>query len=296
MSYDRYPPKKSRISRALSSGKWSDFTICCGKHEFRVHRIVLAERSDFFDTLCSQGMFVEGDNGRCVLPEDNPSLICRMLSTQYDDVYSTEDIYKDSEDEPIVQFADVHDDWNCAGEPTHKKAILHMEMYRLGDKYDLERVKDYALRQFVRVLHGEDPSNPDVTVKIDESRVSNMKHIVEAVYDLDIPTAMVLRVHLLEILHEWIDHYDAMQIKAFRDLLQQNPRVCCDFMLFPMSEVEAVCSSKHCGKRRRVIVGECACGHRSRCEDHECQHKWEADSVCGRCFKLGKMKYPHGGW
>lgn len=47
-------------ARCLSSEKFSDFQIFCGEHVFYVHRIVVADRCEYFRRLTESGFEVRG--------------------------------------------------------------------------------------------------------------------------------------------------------------------------------------------------------------------------------------------
>ena len=61
----------------LNDEKYSDFTMVCAGEEYKVHRVILAAHSKWFDRVCSSG-FKEAKEGRVELKEDDPACVKRM--------------------------------------------------------------------------------------------------------------------------------------------------------------------------------------------------------------------------
>jgi hypothetical protein len=67
----------------LKSAKFTDYAIRCGQYTFKVHRIIISSRSEYFETACSSVGFRESSENSISLPEDEPILIARMLLHMY---------------------------------------------------------------------------------------------------------------------------------------------------------------------------------------------------------------------
>lgn len=293
-TYKKHPDKKSDVSMRLVDTQFSDYTLSCGGHEFEVHRAIMSDASDYFLAVCSESSFAEGRDARCEFPEEDPSLMCRLIIHQYTGDYFPSTISKLPNGVSIPQFQTVVDEHYYDGQPRYKDAVLHIKMYELADMYDLPYLKDQVLQEYVKVLQEDNPLSPGVMISaLDDSHVAKLSHIVEALYVATFPDVMALRIPLLELLHVWITH-GATKLKTFRQLVQDNMQLGVDFTNLQPSSRPALCQSSKCGAASFVILGECACGKTESCDEQFCKDKWTENKVCPKCLKIGKLLYPEG--
>lgn len=66
----------------FSSAKYSDLTIRCGPDEYKLHRVIVCARSDFFAKACD-GEYREAKTATIDLTDDDPQTVKRMLTYLY---------------------------------------------------------------------------------------------------------------------------------------------------------------------------------------------------------------------
>lgn len=297
------------MSSLLGLGRFSDFILECGEYEFKVHRVILSTDSQFFYRLCDEEAFVEGRTGRATFPDDAPALICRLLQFIYLDGYSAISPSHDAEGQLITQFQGVVDEHDNDLQQWYTRAKIHMEMYKLGEKYNVSGLSEYAFVMFLKSLQNQDIKNGDlnsagvcfqsttvqgITVRInftmDDARVNSWAIVVKAVYELALPNPMKFRIPVITIMHFLNETQSALKLKSFRNIFQDNPLFAVDMVLFQRHSKAAVCQS--CRKFERMVLGQCACGNVDGCDESNCQHQWEEETYCFHCLEQGVLQYP----
>ncbi|RYC85379.1 hypothetical protein BFJ63_vAg11802 [Fusarium oxysporum f. sp. narcissi] len=161
----------------LETGEFSDLIIVCGNDRYRVHRLILGGRSNFFKVACN-GNFKESD-GEINLPDDDPAAVRKMIGYLYNIDYNpTTKQMPDYEDDVEAELSDTEYDaetryrmrlfgaefierkrikqlkelewggWQV-GEPLLSPQLsLHAKVYALGEKYRIEGLKKVAKGKF----------------------------------------------------------------------------------------------------------------------------------------------------
>ena len=152
----------------------------CGSYNWNVHRGPLVEHSKVFEMMTSVHFKVkrfcsaayatstdftqqEGQEQTIDLPEDEPELIARMIHFCYFGKYSLSPITppagvphaKTVEGVMRGGFWGERKDFETLYEPACD-AVLHMKMYDVADKYDVERLRRYAMKKIWSSLHSEE--------------------------------------------------------------------------------------------------------------------------------------------
>ncbi|EXM21620.1 hypothetical protein FOTG_10555 [Fusarium oxysporum f. sp. vasinfectum 25433] len=128
----------------LETGEFSDLIIVCGNDRYRVHRLILGGRSNFFKVACN-GNFKESD-GEINLPDDDPAAVRKMIGYLYNIDYNP----------TTKQMPDYEDDlkelewggWQVGEPPLSPQLSLHVKVYALGVKYIIEGLKNAAKGKF----------------------------------------------------------------------------------------------------------------------------------------------------
>ncbi|KAH7468414.1 hypothetical protein FOMA001_g15667 [Fusarium oxysporum f. sp. matthiolae] len=194
----------------LETGEFSDLIIVCGNDRYRVHRLILGCRSNFFKVACN-GNFKESD-GEINLPDDDPAAVRKMIGYLYNIDYNpTTKQMPDYDDDVEAELSDTEYDaetrsksWN--GEDGRSVNLLlspqlslHAEVYALGEKYRIEGLKKAAKGKFESEIQSgnvgiddfaeaaeevytstvnEDRGLRDVVVKMIEQDILLLDHVV----------------------------------------------------------------------------------------------------------------------
>lgn len=125
------------IQRFYHANK-GDVTFVCGPLERNVHSLLLESRSKVFESMLN-GPFQEGISKRIELKQQDPHLVTRMLEHLYGFDYSGDKIC----------VADIE-------ESSHVSELhTHVQMYALGDEYDMKDLKDEALWKFKKAMEAK---------------------------------------------------------------------------------------------------------------------------------------------
>ena len=68
--------------RAFNTGRYSDFLIRCRGREWKVHRLIICNRSEYFERAAN-GRFAEAQNGVLDLEEEDPAILSKVLQFIY---------------------------------------------------------------------------------------------------------------------------------------------------------------------------------------------------------------------
>ncbi|KAK0294907.1 hypothetical protein LTS00_006373 [Friedmanniomyces endolithicus] len=71
---------KQGLANTYKTEEFADFTIICGPHTFRVHKVIICLHSEYFRSACRSNRFREGEKGELILktaqPEDDEDGTC----------------------------------------------------------------------------------------------------------------------------------------------------------------------------------------------------------------------------
>ncbi|KAH7215684.1 hypothetical protein DER44DRAFT_856307 [Fusarium oxysporum] len=119
----------------LKTGEFSDLIIVCGNDRYRVHRLILGGRSNFFKVACN-GNFKESD-GEINLPDDDPAAVRKMIGYLYNIDYNpTTKQMPDYKDDVEAELSDTEYDaetrsksWNGEDGRSVNLLYLHSSAY-----------------------------------------------------------------------------------------------------------------------------------------------------------------------
>ncbi|KAE9993179.1 hypothetical protein EG327_006178 [Venturia inaequalis] len=131
---------KIGIARLLNSDKFSDLTITCRGKIFKAHKAVVCQQSRFFDNACKKNTFKvgqkrpyeESETGNVDLSYDDPAAVEAMYQYFYKCDYSE----------------------LAKGSPN--PMLLHVRIYCLACKYEVEALKSAAAKLFRATAETED--------------------------------------------------------------------------------------------------------------------------------------------
>ncbi|KAL8809843.1 MAG: hypothetical protein Q9223_004556 [Gallowayella weberi] len=179
------------IHSARDSDDYHDLIITCEGNEWKVHRVVVCTRSRWFKKACQTGFKVhpwahqghrrqvthyhqEGESGSIELKEVQPALINKLVDYLYNFDYDDSDDSNDSNDDVQIKAdsnevipieADANDDVQieadsndnvqndaCSQSPQAGRLAVNAAMYTIGDRYNLNKLKDLAKAKFATAL------------------------------------------------------------------------------------------------------------------------------------------------
>ncbi|KAL8685151.1 MAG: hypothetical protein Q9218_007944, partial [Villophora microphyllina] len=125
----------------LEDSRFADLTVTCQDQEWKCHKIILCNQSDFFDKACSNGFkkpSQESATSVIDLPEDFPLHVGFMIQFFYHGDYGRGG-------GELLPGATDSDSPNYAPK-------VHLAMISLGDKYAVPKLSDFAAEQFCDYL------------------------------------------------------------------------------------------------------------------------------------------------
>ncbi|CAG1960134.1 unnamed protein product [Fusarium graminearum] len=128
---------RARIVEARKKGEFTDFTFICEGGDIQVHRIIICSQSPVFRAACA-GQFKEAQSGTYNLMSDHPDMVQLMVDYLYTGDYSVDIDGTSEEDAGYASTA----------------LSIHAVMYSLGDKYDIEGLRNVSTKKYCTELHG----------------------------------------------------------------------------------------------------------------------------------------------
>ena len=167
------------LSSFLGSSKFTDYAIKCGQYTFKVHRVIISSRSNYFEKACSSVGFKESAENCITFPEDEPILIARMLLYIYTSDYLEQPNAGNPKSSVTLRNLVSHAaedktkvDQDMAEDPT--PAILAAQMYVISQKYTINGLGEQSLGRFNAQFFSR--REPHLSV-------SDLIAIVDIVYD-----------------------------------------------------------------------------------------------------------------
>ena len=251
----------------------------------------------------------EGVEASVNLPEDNHSLIARLLAYLYTGSYSTRSLTKIMPGIQMVQFSMIVDDFECGPEDNDNfegSATLHANMFALADKFDvpdlLVEAKKRFLVRFSNMTDSDDYYNgeevhdeagpsteADSCTYAPHSAQADDK-VIRAVYALPATVMKDIRMAIVQITENVISFQGALEHKHLRACIRETPDFAADLATLKLAAEKSRCTE--CNAKDLHIFHECSCGNVMGCKNEWCHRKWEEASFCAACFALGTIQYP----
>ncbi|RDI83847.1 Leptomycin B resistance protein pmd1 [Venturia inaequalis] len=148
---------KKGVASLLNSDEFSDFTFTCKDKVFKAHKAVVCPQSRFFYNACKKNTFKVGQKR----PREIPAVhtLTHLCSSIPQAVQNT-DLLEESEtgnvdlshDDPAAVEAMYRYFYKCDYSELAKEnpnaMLLHVHVYCLAHKYDIEALKSMAAKQF----------------------------------------------------------------------------------------------------------------------------------------------------
>ncbi|KAG7002083.1 tRNA (guanine(26)-N(2))-dimethyltransferase [Physcia stellaris] len=166
------------VAQRFDSGKYSDLTITCGNQSWQVHRNIVCFDSNFFAAACD-GNFLEAQQGKIDLPEDDPKIVDLVLQYLYKLDYSddevseaaskddgTLDLNRSSSREPSpfaaateaqesvddqvskLEEVEIETDQAVDLQNIHSRLLVNTAVYATADRLNIPELKDLAAAKF----------------------------------------------------------------------------------------------------------------------------------------------------
>ncbi|KAG8529529.1 uncharacterized protein KY384_006166 [Bacidia gigantensis] len=158
---DSHPGLIDGIKRIYKSGKYSDVQVIIGDRSLQAHKAVLCSQSAVL-AAALDGSFKEGRTARLNLTPNGTiqaSLLIQFLySGDYADIEDPDpdpDPTETKDTDPATDVAPEDDDRSdyCPPVPRPRKNLLiHIDMWRLGDKYAIPALCHKAAKKYSRIL------------------------------------------------------------------------------------------------------------------------------------------------
>ena len=249
------------------------------------------------------------------LPEDDPSLIARLLTFIYTSTYSTTNLTTVMAGVALEQFRGVPDRFREEPEldvKFAKSAIIHANMFAYADKYDVPELLIHAKKRFTtRFNNTPDPDEyvPETASKLDlngeksevvsedaEEEVYTPEcaladdQVIRAVYALPELASHDLRMIVVEVTQRMILQGHPLRYPRMLTCMREVPDFAIDIAVLRLADAESSCP--HCGVFYQFIFGRCRCGSVLGCKLEECRQRWREKSICPKCYEIGSIEYP----
>lgn len=190
------------LNDVFGSAKYSDLTIKCGADEYKLHRVIVCQRSAFFAAACDGQfkvhdlsmqylarritvitlLFQEAKTSIVALGEDDPPTVRRMLTYLYTLTYHDEGDAASAQHymvngTKVVNFQAQTTMTTPLSEEEqlrHAKMMNNVVVYAIAQKYHIGELKELATAKLRELLWLEAPSHglPDIIDAIFETTAS----------------------------------------------------------------------------------------------------------------------------
>ncbi|KAL9113915.1 MAG: hypothetical protein Q9227_002049 [Pyrenula ochraceoflavens] len=233
--------------KTLETGQWADVSVRCGGYTWKLHRLVLCQKSDYFGKMLD-GHFREAQEQLVTLEDEIPSIAARALIFLYTADYPT-DITGDMPG----QFNGFTDDY-----------------VDLGSDW-IDSLKEAARRKFHDVLLAKNEAD---NLEIDQQTEAEIiaKHqewlinvlpVCKVVFETTPPTDRFLRDPMLCMLHVLIAG-NALAVPEMLDFLDEHGYIAREILTSRVCENYHTCSE--CDEISPVLERFCDCGKWHDCK------------------------------
>lgn len=232
------------------------------------------------------------------LQDDDPALVARMLAFLYTGEYCVESLTTTPFGLPLSLFGDVHDPFVVADMSGLQKCLLHCQIFALADRYAISSLRTEAHSQFTRDYYGdseEDDGGKSETGDYfyDDDELVQVSSLIRAVYESTPATVRELRRVLIRNIFVSSRRH-LFDNAAMRAVLTEVPDASDLVLAHHSGPINRQTTCEACDEKEKDynVQELCACGNVGPCDVLACQQQWKKESVCERCYVVGKMSYP----
>ncbi len=167
-------PFVATLIAALDRGKTSDLTLLCDKHYFAVHQSVISPLSKVLAAQCNS-KFVEGTTGTIKITDTNPKVVACMIVFLYAEAKVVDanklDLNMVSKSPMACETSKGTDDTS--------PIELHVDLYALGDIYDISTLREAAAIKFEALVRANwpPPCYHDILARVFDNTPPNDKDL-----------------------------------------------------------------------------------------------------------------------
>ena len=199
----------------LDTCKYSDYTIKCRGHKFKVHRAILQRAAGFEKQFDSQTE--ESGVATTSFPAVNPSIMARAILFLYTSNYPVSNISGYS-----PQFAEIEDVFQ-ENHRLYAALQLHIEMYAIANTLEFGELKKYSLGCFEGAFALDRSALQDISNVYTVQAVARDRVIMPSVYSTTPSSDRGLRDIVAFSMKIEIEHNSAGLLAEFRALLKELP-------------------------------------------------------------------------
>ncbi|KAK4910935.1 hypothetical protein LTR49_020461 [Elasticomyces elasticus] len=143
MAYVHQMQRLSDIATLMDNKKYSDLTISCHGHNFKVHKAIMCSASSVIAAACDNDM-KEKETGVIEHDEYDTDTVERMIAYVYTQTYDVEKaLYLTEHTEDLHAGTTLPD--------VNEMLVAHARVFAIGDYYDMPKLKDLAVENFLEV-------------------------------------------------------------------------------------------------------------------------------------------------
>ncbi|KAF7504602.1 hypothetical protein GJ744_002029 [Endocarpon pusillum] len=282
----------------FEKGLFTDFTICCQGHEWRVHKAIVCARSGYFRRLCTSD-FKEAAEATIELCDDDSDIVGRMIIYLYNPAYYASsadwDTYQQSNRVGVFGEAKrrqallIPDDESCKAKHLPDPLAVHAKLHGMAKMYDIPDLQHASCVCFVECV--VQAIDMDPTFAQYTSYVDDLIDAIEVVYGSRQDSDPILReatVYLARVFMKTTDEHmdnDAMKDleETFQDVFRSVEDFAWDMASIDFEKARFTC--KHCHQdfiftKENSEPPECECAMRG---------------LCGRCVPVSETSCSYCG-
>jgi len=220
--------------------------------------------------------FKERKEKKVTLPEDEASLILRMLVCMYTGVYKFAN--------HIPEFQNpksLPDRYEFQGsdKTNIKAAELAVRLFQLGDKYEICELKVAAHQGLLEVANGLE--------HLHDSKA--FAQLVHDIYDLTAAKHHSMTDIVVHVAKRAVHDCGALQSDTFQQLLRDQHDFCLEMASTTYTNTAPIC--KICNKVGSAVNWRCLCGQLESCWNLQCKLERDRRSICMTCARVGTLEY-----
>ncbi|KAJ5638621.1 hypothetical protein N7528_001011 [Penicillium herquei] len=119
------------LMRCHASGEFSDLTLVCEGHEFKVHKVLICSQIEAIHAACT-GNFQEAQTGVYEFEDESYIIVSKMVSFLYTQTYDDSQ-GPEGDDNAMPKFSDLQ---------------LHARVFAFADRYHIPRLMSFSVEKY----------------------------------------------------------------------------------------------------------------------------------------------------